>query len=430
MRHGTAPQVSGRKRSRSRSAEKYALHDGAESEEGVVALPPAKERHHPPTHTATPTSPAHSSPQGSSHGSRSSSTASSSSSSSATKHSGDKGTRSEHKAPAAAAAAAEAAAASTTGAVAAAAAATTASSTSPTADMSPEDASIYALVTGILADWRSGVALLKEDIIRLILRRVRPILMSQPMLVRTEAPINVCGDIHGQITDLVEIFKAGGLPPNSRYLFLGDYVDRGKYGTEVITVLLGLKVLFPKRIYVLRGNHETDSICRIYGFFDEVKRRFNVRLFKEFTDVFNCLPVAALIEEIALCMHGGLSPELRHLRQIEQIYRPLIVPDEGLACDLLWSDPEEGSSGWQPSERGVSFTFGEDVATRVCDNLGIDIVLRAHQVVDEGYSFFAGRRLVTIFSASNYCGEFTNSGAMMLMDENCMCSFQIFKPEY
>ncbi|CAJ1992432.1 serine/threonine-protein phosphatase PP1-putative [Leishmania donovani] len=424
MRHGTAPQVGGRKRSRSRSSEKSpvsALHD--EEAEDVVASPVhAKEKHHPQL-SANATSPVISSPHGSSHGSCNSSVSSTSSSSSATKHSGDKSPHNARKMPAAAAA--EAATAST--AVAAAAAAT---STSPTAYMTPEDASIYTLVTSILAEWRSGVTLLKEDIIRLILRRVRPILMSQPMLVRTEAPINVCGDIHGQITDLVEIFKAGGLPPHSRYLFLGDYVDRGKYGTEVITVLLGLKVLYPKRIYVLRGNHETDSICRIYGFFDEVKRRFNVRLFKEFTDVFNCLPVAALIEEIALCMHGGLSPELRHLRQIEQIYRPLLVPDEGLACDLLWSDPEEGSSGWQPSERGVSFTFGEDVVKRMCDSLGIDIVLRAHQVVDEGYSFFAGRRLVTIFSASNYCGEFTNSGAMMLMDENCMCSFQIFKPEY
>ncbi|CAJ1042165.1 putative Calcineurin-like phosphoesterase [Leishmania shawi] len=422
MRHGTVSQVGGRKRSRSRSLEQSAvslLHD-EEPRDVVASSAHAKGKHHQQQSVAA-TSPGLSSPHRNSHGSRSPSIASTSSSSSGTKYSGDKSLSNAHKTPATA----EAAATST--AVAAAAAAT---STSPTAEMSPEDASIYTLVTSILAEWRSGVTLLKEDIIRLILRRVRPILMSQPMLVRTEAPINVCGDIHGQITDLVEIFKAGGLPPNSRYLFLGDYVDRGKYGTEVITVLLGLKVLYPKRIYVLRGNHETDSICRIYGFFDEVKRRFSVRLFKEFTDVFNCLPVAALIEEIALCMHGGLSPELRHLRQIEQIYRPLVVPDEGLACDILWSDPEEGSSGWQPSERGVSFTFGEDVVKRMCDSLGIDIVLRAHQVVDEGYSFFAGRRLVTIFSASNYCGEFTNSGAMMLMDENCMCSFQIFKPEY
>ncbi|EPY33452.1 protein phosphatase [Strigomonas culicis] len=183
-------------------------------------------------------------------------------------------------------------------------------------------------------------------------------------------------------------------------------------------------------MYILRGNHETDTICRVYGFFDEVKRRFSVKLFKTFTDVFNTLPVCALIEDIALCMHGGLSPELRQLRQIEAIPRPLVVQDTGLACDLLWSDPEEHTRGWQPSERGVSFTFGEDIVERMCQQLGIDIVLRAHQVIDNGYSFFAKRKLVTIFSASNYCGEFTNSGAMMVMDERCKCSFQIFKPQY
>ncbi|ESL12093.1 serine/threonine-protein phosphatase PP1 beta [Trypanosoma rangeli SC58] len=293
-----------------------------------------------------------------------------------------------------------------------------------------EKSAIRQLVMSILQDWQSAQKLLNEEIIRTVLRRVRPVLMSQPMLVRVEAPVNVCGDIHGQINDLVEIFRAGGMPPESRYLFLGDYVDRGKYGTEVITVLLGLKVLYPDKICVLRGNHESESICRIYGFFDEVKRRFSVKLFKEFTDVFNCLPIAALIEEIALCMHGGLSPELRNLNQIDQIRRPLMVPDAGLACDILWSDPEENSCGWMQSERGVSYTFGEDVVRRACNNLKIDVVLRAHQVVDNGYAFFSERRLVTIFSASNYCGEFTNSGAMMMMDENCKCSFQIFKPQY
>nr|AAF37821.1 type 1 serine/threonine phosphoprotein phosphatase PP1beta [Trypanosoma cruzi] len=293
-----------------------------------------------------------------------------------------------------------------------------------------EKSAIRRLVTSVLQDWRGAQKLLNEDIIRTVLRRVRPVLMSQPMMVRLEAPVNVCGDIHGQINDLVEIFRAGGMPPASRYLFLGDYVDRGKYGTEVISVLLGLKVLHPDKMYVLRGNHESESICRIYGFFDEVKRRFSVKLFKEFTDVFNCLPIAALIEEIALCMHGGLSPELRNLNQINQIRRPLVVPDAGLACDILWSDPEENSCGWMQSQRGVSYTFGEDVVRRACENLKIDVVLRAHQVVDNGYAFFAERRLVTIFSASNYCGEFTNSGAMLMMDENCKCSFQVFKPQY
>lgn len=295
---------------------------------------------------------------------------------------------------------------------------------------SSTNATLLKFVKLIVAEWREASKILNEAYIRKILHLVRPILMSQPMLVKVEPPVNVCGDIHGQITDLVEILTSGGLPPDSRYLFLGDYVDRGKYGTEVISTLLALKVLYPDNIFVLRGNHETESICRMYGFFDEVKRRFSVKLFKDFTNVFNCLPISALIDNVALCMHGGLSPELNSLKQIDSIPRPLIVGDEGLACDLLWSDPEEGGSGWMPSDRGVSFTFGEDVVRKTCNHLGIDVVFRAHQVVDNGYSFFSGRQLVTIFSASNYCGEFTNNGAMMIMDENCRCKFQLFKPVY
>lgn len=291
-------------------------------------------------------------------------------------------------------------------------------------------AALLKYVKALVGGWREASKMLTEAFVRLTLRLARPVLMSQPMLVRLEAPVNVCGDIHGQITDLVEILSSGGLPPDSRYLFLGDYVDRGKYGTEVITALLGLKALYPTQVYILRGNHETESICRMYGFFDEVKRRFSVKLFKEFTDVFNCFPISALIEDLALCMHGGLSPELSSLTQIENIPRPLIVGDEGLACDILWADPEEGARGFSPSDRGVSFIFGEDVVNKTCKRLEIDIVIRAHQVVDNGYAFFADRKLVTIFSASNYCGEFTNSGAMMLMDKNCRCKFQIFKPNY
>ncbi|CUG90359.1 serine-threonine protein phosphatase, putative [Bodo saltans] len=293
-----------------------------------------------------------------------------------------------------------------------------------------ENVQIQAMIDAIMGDWRHGGKILTIEFILMLLRRAREVLMSEPMLVPLAAPIQVCGDIHGQAHDLVAIFTTGGVPPKAKYLFLGDYVDRGKHGTECICLLLGLKVLYPKYITVLRGNHESESICRIYGFFDECKRRFNVKLFKSFSDVFNCFPISAIIDSAALCMHGGLSPDLKRLDQIEKISRPMMIPDSGLACDLLWSDPEEGTEGWASSERGVSFTFGADVVRKMCQHLNIDVILRAHQVVDNGYSFFANRQLVTIFSASNYCGEFTNSGAMLVMDEDCRCSFQVFKPSF
>mmetsp|Transcript_80604 Transcript_80604/g.94035 ORF Transcript_80604/g.94035 Transcript_80604/m.94035 type:complete len:311 (+) Transcript_80604:72-1004(+) len=293
-----------------------------------------------------------------------------------------------------------------------------------------EDLQIQEMIHAIMTNWKTAGNTITESLIGIIVRRAREVIMSEPMLMRLSAPIHVCGDIHGQIFDLVHVFETGGLPPKTNYLFLGDYVDRGKHGMECICLLLGLKILFPKHITVLRGNHESESVCRIYGFFDECKRRYNVRVFKALTDVFNCLPIAALIEDAALCMHGGLSPELKRFSQIENLQRPMSIPDSGLACDLVWSDPEEGSSGWCQSERGVSFTFGADIVKMMCQHLNIDVVLRAHQVVDNGYNFFAGRQLVTVFTASNYCGEFTNKGAMLMMDADCKCSFHVFKPKF
>ncbi|PON98687.1 Serine/threonine protein phosphatase [Trema orientale] len=256
----------------------------------------------------------------------------------------------------------------------------------------------------------------------------RDIFLRQPNLLELEAPVKICGDIHGQYSDLLRLFEYGGFPPRSNYLFLGDYVDRGKQSLETICLLLAYKIKYPENFFLLRGNHECASINRIYGFYDECKRRFNVRLWKIFTDCFNCLPVAALIDEKILCMHGGLSPDLNSLNQIRIIQRPTDVPEHGLLCDLLWSDPSKDIHGWGTNERGVSFTFGPDRVTEFLRKHDLDLICRAHQVVEDGYEFFANRKLVTIFSAPNYCGEFDNAGAMMSVDESLMCSFQILKP--
>ena len=308
------------------------------------------------------------------------------------------------------------------------------------------------------------------------------------------------GDLHGQYFDLLRLFEYGGFPPDSNYLFLGDYVDRGKQSLETICLLLAYKIKYPENFFLLRGNHECASINRIYGFYDECKRRYSIKLWKTFTDCFNCLPVAAVVDEKILCMHGGLSPDLQQLSQIQRIMRPTDVPDQGLLCDLLWSDPDKDVQGWGENDRGaprpappecaalrvrvlrgarrsdarahasrlpppasrlllaprasslrqtrrhkpkphlcsrpkphlcssgVSYTFGADVVAKFLDKHDLDLVCRAHQVVEDGYEFFAKRQLVTVFSAPNYCGEFDNAGAMMSVDESLMCSFQILKP--
>lgn len=269
---------------------------------------------------------------------------------------------------------------------------------------------------------------LREESIRNLCFKARSILTNQPILLELEAPIKIVGDIHGQYYDLLRLFEYGGFPPEANYLFLGDYVDRGKQSLETICLLLGYKIKFQENFFILRGNHECASINRIYGFYDECKRRFSIKLWKTFTDCFNCLPVAALIDEKIFCMHGGLSPELKSFEQVRRFLRPTDVPDTGLLCDLLWSDPEQKITGWGENDRGVSYTFGPDVVTKFLARHDLDLICRAHQVVEDGYEFFAKRQLVTLFSAPNYCGEFDNAGAMMSVDETLMCSFQVLKP--
>nr|CAJ2471668.1 unnamed protein product [Leishmania braziliensis] len=267
--------------------------------------------------------------------------------------------------------------------------------------------------------------LVREEEIRAVLTEVREIFMSQPMLLEIRPPVRVCGDTHGQYYDLLRIFEKCGFPPYSNYLFLGDYVDRGKHSVENIILLYCYKIVYRENFFLLRGNHECASINKMYGFFDDVKRRYNIKLFKAFTDVFNTMPVCCVISEKIICMHGGLSPDLIDLTTINEILRPCDVPDRGILCDLLWADPENEVRGFLESDRGVSYLFGEDIVNDFLDMVDMDLIVRAHQVVQRGYEFFASRQLVTVFSAPNYCGEFDNDAAVMNIDDKLQCSFLI-----
>eukprot|EP00932_Pfiesteria_piscicida_P002691 SRR837773.12617.p1 GENE.SRR837773.12617~~SRR837773.12617.p1 ORF type:complete len:303 (-),score=85.11 SRR837773.12617:10-918(-) len=267
-----------------------------------------------------------------------------------------------------------------------------------------------------------------ETEVKQICQRAGEIFMSQDPLLELEAPLKVVGDIHGQYHDLLRLFDFGGFPPESNYLFLGDYVDRGKQSLEVIILLLVYKCKYPENFFMLRGNHECAAITRIYGFYDECKRRYNIKVWKFFCDVFNKLPFVAIIDDKIFCVHGGLSPEVMNMDQIRKISRPTDVPEVGMVCDFLWADPDLDLSGWAESDRGVSYIFGPDVVKSFLQKHEFDVVVRAHQVVADGYEFFADRKLITLFSAPNYCGEFDNCGAMMEIDSQLACSFKVLKP--
>uniref|UniRef100_A0A0K0DAX4 Serine/threonine-protein phosphatase n=1 Tax=Angiostrongylus cantonensis TaxID=6313 RepID=A0A0K0DAX4_ANGCA len=190
--------------------------------------------------------------------------------------------------------------------------------------------------------------------------------------------------------------------------------------------VFNVQIKYPGNFFVLRGNHECSPINRVYGFFEECNRRYqSTRLWLQFQDAFAALPFTGLVAGKILCMHGGLSPKLKSMDQLRQITRPIDPPNPSLHIDLLWSDPDNYTKGWASNCRGVSYVFGKDVVVEMSAILDIELVARAHQVVQDGYEFFANRKLVTIFSAPHYCGQFDNAGAVMNVDEDLVCSFTV-----
>ena len=305
---------------------------------------------------------------------------------------------------------------------------TTTSSLSTNSNTIDIDSLIDKLLNAGFSGKRTKNVCLKNTEIELICASAREIFLSQPSLLELAPPVKVVGDVHGQYHDLIRIFSKCGFPPKTNYLFLGDYVDRGKQSLETILLLLCYKIKYPENFFLLRGNHECANVTRVYGFYDECKRRCNIKTWKLFIDTFNTLPIAAIVAGKIFCVHGGLSPVLNSMDEIRNIARPTDVPDFGLLNDLLWSDPADTINEWEDNERGVSYVFSKVAINKFLSKFNFDLVCRAHMVVEDGYEFFNDRTLVTVFSAPNYCGEFDNWGAVMGVLEDLLCSFELLDP--
>ena len=290
------------------------------------------------------------------------------------------------------------------------------------------DDTIQKLLDAGYAAKRTKNVCLKNSEIAQICQQAREIFLSQPSLLELSPPVKIVGDVHGQYGDLLRLFTKCGFPPQSNYLFLGDYVDRGKQSLETILLLLCYKIKYPENFFILRGNHECANVTRVYGFYDECKRRCNIKTWKVFIDTFNTLPLAAIVAGKIFCVHGGLSPVLNSMDEIRHVSRPTDVPDFGLINDLLWSDPTDSPNEWEDNERGVSYCYNKVAINKFLNKFGFDLVCRAHMVVEDGYEFFNDRSLVTVFSAPNYCGEFDNWGAVMSVSDGLLCSFELLDP--
>ncbi|CAB4308484.1 unnamed protein product [Prunus armeniaca] len=265
---------------------------------------------------------------------------------------------------------------------------------------------------------------LKESEVKALCLKAMEILVEESNVQRVDAPVTICGDIHGQFYDMKELFKVGGDCPKTNYLFLGDFVDRGFYSVETFLLLLALKVRYPDRITLIRGNHESRQITQVYGFYDECLRKYgSVNVWRYCTDIFDYLSLSALIENKIFSVHGGLSPAISTLDQIRTIDRKQEVPHDGAMCDLLWSDPEDIVDGWGLSPRGAGFLFGGSVVSSFNHANNIDYICRAHQLVMEGYKWMFNNQIVTVWSAPNYCYRCGNVAAILELDEILISSF-------
>jgi serine/threonine-protein phosphatase 2A catalytic subunit len=269
---------------------------------------------------------------------------------------------------------------------------------------------------------------LSEDSVKELCNMAIEVLKNEQNVQPVEVPVTICGDIHGQFHDLLELFKIGGPCPDTNYLFMGDYVDRGYYSVETVSYLVAMKVRYPKRITILRGNHESRQITQVYGFYDECFRKYgSSNVWKTFTDLFDYFPITALVDNSIFCLHGGLSPMIETIDQVRELNRFQEVPHEGPMCDLLWSDPDD-RGGWGISPRGAGFTFGQDISEQFNHTNNLSLTARAHQLVMEGYSWSHQDLVVTIFSAPNYCYRCGNQAAIMEVDENHNRDFLQYDP--
>ena len=269
--------------------------------------------------------------------------------------------------------------------------------------------------------------ILPENQLFQLCERAKEILLEENNVSPVAAPVVICGDIHGQFQDLLELFRNGGEIPDANYIFMGDYVDRGYNSVETVQILLALKVRYPKNISLLRGNHESRQITQVYGFYEECVRKYgNANPWKYCVDVFDHLIIAALVDNKVLCIHAGLSPEIRTIDQIRTIDRIKEIPHEGAFCDLMWSDPEDIGS-WSMSPRGAGWIFGSQVVDEFNHINGLDLIARAHQLVMDGYKYwFPNQNLVTVWSVPNYCYRCGNIAAILDLDDHLNREFKMF----
>ncbi|KAJ3444557.1 serine/threonine-protein phosphatase 6 catalytic subunit [Anaeramoeba flamelloides] len=270
---------------------------------------------------------------------------------------------------------------------------------------------------------------LETNDLKLLLEKGVELLKSEPNIVQVTAPVAIVGDVHGQFYDLLKIFEINGDVGDKKYIFLGDYVNRGTFSILSFGYLLALKIKFPDQIIMLRGNHECRSLCEVYGLKNEIERVYsNTDPLDWLIETFCTLPLGAIINNSIFCIHGGISELIETITDIETIDRFREVPKSGKFTDLLWSDPTEEVQLYKESPRGAGVLFGKKVLNQFLEKSNLTSIVRSHMMTEEGYKYhFGEEKCLTLFSCPKYCYYGTNFGAVLNIDKDLNRSIKVFE---
>lgn len=280
----------------------------------------------------------------------------------------------------------------------------------------------------------------KCDVIKIVKKSIE-VLKAEGNVIQIADPVTIVGDLHGQFYDLLKLLSIAGNPETNKYLFLGDYVDRGIFSIEVMVLLLSIKINKPSLITLLRGNHECRQMTAVFNFREECLAKFDQEVYDVFLEMFDCLPISAIINGKFIAFHGGISPELKTIADLNKVDRFKEPPPSGLICDLLWSDPVDRSDGFlkndfvENDQRGCSFFYGQKSLNAFLTKNNLLSVIRGHEVQLEGYKLMnwkskAFPQVITIFSAPNYCDSYNNKGAIIKFENNSLNIQQFHYSQY
>ena len=260
------------------------------------------------------------------------------------------------------------------------------------------------------------VAVIPQMLLSNIFTEATKIVRNEDIVLTLHEDITIVGDLHGHLPDLLRILRNNGFPPTKNYLFLGDIIDRGEFSTETLTLITVMKVLYPKNVFIIRGNHEFEEITECAGFLYEFRDlyNFNETLVQQVLRFFSFLPLAAVINDTNFCVHGGLGPNFTRIDDLRSLKRPIKNTDSPILQDALWSDPSD-TEGYQPSIRGCGYHFGSDICHDFLRRNGMELIIRGHECVQEGIKYSFDQSLVTVFSASNYCNTIRNKCGLLTL---------------